>query len=108
MVDPAIPSMAKPSVTRCSTAPHRGRSGKWNSGGRQATGMRDYGLAILSIGGEDQNAERRQVQAQRMSMAMHRMRFCMNLAGIADTTAAVFHRVSVDALAIPPGLGHPD
>ena len=41
-------------------------------------------------------------------VAMHRQRLCMHLSGIADTAAAIFGCVGIDALAIASGPGHPN
>src|SRR5689334_15390079 len=62
----------------------------------------------LSIRGEDQSPERRYFQAHRVRVAMHRMRFGMDLPSVADPTAAIFHCVRVDTLAIAPGARHPN
>ena len=59
------------------------------------------------IRGKYQRAERRQVQAYRVGMAMHRLRVGMNLACVTDAATAILHCVGVYALAIAPWLRHP-
>src|SRR5580704_322190 len=51
-----------------------------------------------SVRRQDQGAERRQLKAQRVRVAVHRVRFGMYFAGIADAAPAIELGIGIDPL----------
>src|SRR6516162_6163291 len=62
----------------------------------------------VSVCGENQRAERRKPDADRVVKAMRRMSIGVDFAGIADSAAAVLQGVGINALAIASGPRNPN